>query len=113
MSKRCESLVPLITRSHYSLMRGTAAPREICRTARRLGYDRLALTDTDNLCGFWPFLDARGPYLISGKVESDRGATSLVAERPGARPTSAALSPGGIATPISHWRRPRRNWPTA
>jgi DNA polymerase-3 subunit alpha/error-prone DNA polymerase len=37
-------------------MRGTAAPREICRAARQLGYDRLALTDTDNLYGLWPFL---------------------------------------------------------
>ena len=30
----------------------------LCRHARRLGYTRLALTDTDNLCGLWPFLTA-------------------------------------------------------
>ena len=51
-------MVPLTVRSHYSLMWGTAAPKEICRAARKLGYDRLALTDTDNLYGLWPFLTA-------------------------------------------------------
>jgi DNA polymerase-3 subunit alpha/error-prone DNA polymerase len=39
-------------------MWGTASPRQLCRAARQLGYDRLALTDTDNLYGLWPFLTA-------------------------------------------------------
>lgn len=39
-------------------MWGTASPRQVCRAARRMGYDRLALTDTDNLYGLWPFLAA-------------------------------------------------------
>jgi DNA polymerase-3 subunit alpha/error-prone DNA polymerase len=39
-------------------MWGTRSPRAICAAARRLGYRRLALTDTDNLYGLWPFLDA-------------------------------------------------------
>ena len=30
----------------------------LCRTAKRLGYECLALTDTDNLYGLWPFLRA-------------------------------------------------------
>ena len=51
-------MVPLTVRSHYSLMWGTASIPNLCRTARRLGYDRLALTDTDNLYGLWPFLAA-------------------------------------------------------
>jgi len=51
-------MVPLIVHSHYSLMWGTAAPRQLCRAARQLGYERLALTDTDNLYGLWPFLTA-------------------------------------------------------
>ena len=51
-------LIPLTVRSHYSLMRGTDSPAAICRAARRMGYDRLALTDTDNLYGLWKFLDA-------------------------------------------------------
>ena len=51
-------MVPLIVHSHYSLMWGTASPRQICRAARQLGYERLALTDTDNLYGLWPFLSA-------------------------------------------------------
>ncbi len=39
-------------------MWGTAPVKRVCRTARRLGYTHLALTDTDNLCGLWPFLTA-------------------------------------------------------
>lgn len=51
-------MVPLITHSHYSLMQGTDSPAAICRAARRMGYERLALTDTDNLYGLWKFLQA-------------------------------------------------------
>jgi error-prone DNA polymerase len=39
-------------------MWGTACVKQVCRTAKRLGYERLALTDTDNLYGLWPFLTA-------------------------------------------------------
>ncbi len=39
-------------------MWGTAPVKQVCRAARRLGYTHLALTDTDNLCGLWPFLTA-------------------------------------------------------
>ena len=51
-------MIPLIVRSHYSLMWGTASVDRLCRHAAALGYDRLALTDTDNLYGLWPFLSA-------------------------------------------------------
>jgi len=51
-------MVPLTVRSHYSLMWGTSSVRRLCRAARRMGYTRLALTDTDNLYGLWPFLAA-------------------------------------------------------
>ena len=51
-------MIPLTVRSSYSLMWGTAFPTQVCRQARRLGYTRLALTDTDNLYGLWPFLTA-------------------------------------------------------
>ena len=51
-------MVPLTVRSHYSLMWGTASIAVLCKTARRMGYTRLALTDTDNLYGLWPFLSA-------------------------------------------------------
>ena len=49
-------MIPLTVRSYYSLMWGTRSPAEICAAARRRGYTRLALTDTDNLYGLWPFL---------------------------------------------------------
>ena len=51
-------MIPLNTRSHYSFMWGTASVKALCRHARQLGYKALALTDTDNLCGLWPFITA-------------------------------------------------------
>ncbi len=55
-------MIPLTTRSHYSLMWGTASVRALCAHARKLGYRTLALTDTDNLYGLWPFLSACKEY---------------------------------------------------
>ncbi len=69
-------MIPLTVRSHYSLMHGTASVRQLCRAARRMGYDRLALTDTDNLYGLWPFLAAcrrEGLTPIVGAEVSDPG----------------------------------------
>jgi error-prone DNA polymerase len=51
-------MIPLTTRSYYSLLWGTSSPAALCRAAKEKGYDRLALTDTDNLYGLWPFLSA-------------------------------------------------------
>jgi len=51
-------MIPLVTRSCYSFMRGTSQPQTLCKTARQLGYRQLALTDTDNLYGMWTFLTA-------------------------------------------------------
>jgi DNA polymerase-3 subunit alpha/error-prone DNA polymerase len=56
-------------------MWGTASPGQICRAARQLGYERLALTDTDNLYGLWPFLAAcqrEGITPIVGAEVTDR-----------------------------------------
>jgi DNA polymerase-3 subunit alpha/error-prone DNA polymerase len=39
-------------------MKGTASPAQLCARARELGYRKLAMTDTDNLYGLWPFLTA-------------------------------------------------------
>ena len=49
-------MIPLTIRSSYSLMWGTTYVKQVCRHARRLGYRRLALTDTDNVYGLWPCL---------------------------------------------------------
>ena len=51
-------MIALGLHSHFSLMRGTASPRTLCRRARQLGYRILALTDVNNLYGLWPFLTA-------------------------------------------------------
>ncbi len=85
-------MIPLTTRSHYSLMWGTASIKALCRRARQLGYDRLALTDTDNLYGLWPFLAAcqrEGVTPIVGAELTDphssRRAVCLVADDTGYR----------------------------
>ena len=39
-------------------MWGTACVKDLCRQAKRLGYQKIALTDTDNLCSMWPFIKA-------------------------------------------------------
>jgi DNA polymerase-3 subunit alpha/error-prone DNA polymerase len=39
-------------------MWGTCSPEQICNAVKEMGYRRLALTDTDNLYGLWPFLAA-------------------------------------------------------
>jgi len=49
-------MIPLTVRSYYSLMWGTCSPEKICAVAKQRGYTQLALTDTDNLYGLWPFL---------------------------------------------------------
>ena len=51
-------VVPLVVRSHYSMMRGTAPIKALVRAAKARGYDRLALTDRDNLYGLWFFIRA-------------------------------------------------------
>jgi DNA-directed DNA polymerase III PolC len=73
-------------------MWGTAPIPQLCRYARQLGYDRLALTDTDNLYGLWPFLTAcrrEGLTPIVGAEltdpQRDRRAICLVADDQGYR----------------------------
>ena len=85
-------MVPLTVRSNYSFMWGTAPVKRVCRAARRLGYTHLALTDTDNLCGLWPFLTAcrrEGLTPIVGAEVSDpkrkKRAVCLVANDSGYR----------------------------
>jgi len=51
-------MIGLGLHSHFSLMRGTASPSALCRRARQLGYTTVALTDSNNLYGLWPFLAA-------------------------------------------------------
>lgn len=83
-------MIPLTLRSHHSLGWGTTPVAQLCRRARRLGYTRLALTDTDNLYGLWPFLAAcrqEGLNPIVGAEITDphrpRRAVCLVADAQG------------------------------
>ncbi|MBS3758691.1 MAG: DNA polymerase III subunit alpha [Desulfobacterales bacterium] len=68
-------MIPLTVRSAYSLMWGVSGIKALCRHAKKMGYDRLALTDTDNLYGLWPFLTAckrEGIQPIVGAEVTDR-----------------------------------------
>ena len=51
-------MIALNTRSHYSFMWGTGSVKDLCCHAKTLGYQKIALTDTDNLCGMWKFINA-------------------------------------------------------
>ncbi|MBK6764798.1 MAG: DNA polymerase III subunit alpha [bacterium] len=48
--------VPLFIRSEFSFLNGASRLAELVNVAARLGYDTLALTDRDNLCGVPEFL---------------------------------------------------------
>ncbi len=41
--------------SHYSILDGASSPEDLCAEARALGYDALALTDTNSLAGALAF----------------------------------------------------------
>ncbi|MBW1641727.1 MAG: DNA polymerase III subunit alpha [Deltaproteobacteria bacterium] len=64
-------MIPLTVRSYYSLMWGTSSPENICKAAKRLGYKQLALTDTNNLYGLWPFLKSCEKENISPIIGSE------------------------------------------
>ena len=44
--------------SHYSLLRGTASPEELCGAVKAQGGKTIALTDTNGLYGLVLFLEA-------------------------------------------------------
>ncbi|MBI3793413.1 MAG: DNA polymerase III subunit alpha [Nitrospinae bacterium] len=75
-------MVPLIVRSHYSLMRGTAPVDRFVARAKELGFRTLSLTDTDNLYGLWSFLKScklHGVRPIIGAHITDPCSDRLVA----------------------------------
>lgn len=48
--------VPLMVRSEFSFLNGASRLEELVKVAAQLGYDTLALTDLDHLCGVPEFL---------------------------------------------------------
>ncbi|MCB1060305.1 MAG: PHP domain-containing protein, partial [Calditrichaeota bacterium] len=50
------SPVPLMVRSEFSFLNGASRLEELVKVAAQLGYDTLALTDVDHLCGVPEFL---------------------------------------------------------
>ena len=74
-------MIPLVVRSHCSLMWGVSPPAHLPVAARQHGYRRVALTDTDNLYGLWPFLEScreEGVSPIVGAELSEPGSQRRV-----------------------------------
>jgi len=61
--------------SYFSLLRGVLSPYEICIKAKQLGYNKIALTDRNNLYGLPEFLKACGRVgiqpIIGAEVTDD------------------------------------------
>ena len=116
-------MIPLVVRSHFSFGRGTASPAALCRAARRMGYRRLALTDTDNLCGLWPFLAAcrrEGITPIVGAEVTEPGrpqgprAVCLVRDPAGYAHLCRILTRRhGFTDELPSGRKPGANWAAA
>src|SRR5437868_1151800 len=51
-------LASLHTHSWYSMLEGVSSPAALLSRAAACGYEAVALTDTNNLCGAVPFLGA-------------------------------------------------------
>lgn len=92
-------MIPLVVRSHFSLMWGTCSPASVVAAAQRLGYTRLAMTDTDNVHGIWSFLGACREYgltpLIGAEVSdptTGKRAVALVENEQGWRNLSRLLT---------------------
>ena len=72
----------LSTHSNFSLLFGTSSPANLCARAAALGFSSLALTDTNNLYGLWPFLNharRRGlrPVVGATLTEQDSPASAI------------------------------------
>ena len=60
-------LVSLHTHSWYSLLEGVSSPDALLHRAASCGYYALALTDTNNLYGAVPFVEAAKRGLLEGR----------------------------------------------
>ncbi|MBS0014270.1 MAG: PHP domain-containing protein, partial [Desulfobacterales bacterium] len=64
-------MIPLAVHSGYSFLQGTSGVDALVGHAAALGHKRLALTDTDNLCGLWPFLAACRDHGVTPMVGAE------------------------------------------
>nr|WP_320016441.1 DNA polymerase III subunit alpha [uncultured Desulfobacter sp.] len=75
-------MIPLAVHSHYSLMWGVPGVRDLCARAKALGYKALALTDTNNLYGLWPFLAACAEFnlrpVVGAEITAPHTGTKVV-----------------------------------
>ncbi len=76
-------MIPLAVHSHYSLMWGVPGVRDLCARAKALGYKALALTDTNNLYGLWPFLGACAEFdlrpVVGAEITDSHAGAKVVA----------------------------------
>ncbi len=70
--------------SHFSLLRGVHSPSTICKIAKELKFEAVALTDKDNLYGLPSFLRACNEYelqpIIGAELTASDGNALLYAE---------------------------------
>src|SRR6185295_8944168 len=76
--------VELHCHSAYSFLDGASEPAELAGAAAELGYEALALTDHDNVCGAMEFAHAcRGVGvrpIVGAELSTDAGHVTLLVE---------------------------------
>ncbi|MCH8826503.1 MAG: DNA polymerase III subunit alpha [Chloroflexi bacterium] len=63
--------VELHLRSNFSFYRGASSPEEVLTRARDLGYKACALTDFNNLCGVWDWVETARDFGIRPIIGAD------------------------------------------
>ena len=63
--------VELHLRSNFSFYRGASSPEEVLARARDLGYKACALTDFNNLCGVWDWVETARDFGIKPIIGAD------------------------------------------
>ncbi len=79
--QQAPDFVHLHVHSFYSMMRGASSPSALCREAKKAGFTRLALTDTNGIYGLMNFLDAareNGIKPIVGASIEEREASAVI-----------------------------------
>jgi DNA-directed DNA polymerase III PolC len=89
--------IPYHVHSHYSLLEGVDSPAALVERAAACGYSALALTDTNNLYGAVPFVEAARehgirPILGACLRQGAQRCTAIVAEPGGYRSLCRILS---------------------
>ncbi len=82
--QQVSDFVHLHVHSSYSMMRGASSPSVLCREAKKAGYTRLAITDTNGLYGLMNFLDVARETgikpIVGASVEGKEASAVILAK---------------------------------